>query len=56
MALALKSLAHMVAGVLGYMPVYEAGDFGKKELASWLWHVQNRCLTGLSLSMAMGCT
>jgi hypothetical protein len=49
-------LAHMVEKVLGYMPVYEAGDFGKKELVSWLWHVQNRYLTGLFLSMAMGCT
>ncbi len=25
-------LAHMVENVLGYMPVYEAGDFGKR---SW---------------------
>ena len=27
---ALLTLAHMVANVLGYRPVYEAGDFGKE--------------------------
>jgi hypothetical protein len=32
---ALTPLAYMVKNLLGYMPVYEAGDFGKKELISW---------------------
>src|SRR5215510_10523133 len=52
----LRPLTHMVENVLGYLLGYEAGDFGKKELALWLLHVQNRCSTGLFLSMETGCT